>query len=230
MNRTFGVVLAASLLAAASPAWAQGPKFSFNIGGGFVTPVSESKEVFGTGGNFELGGTFHASSAIGIQLQYGYNRFGSKDLTVTPTTPTPHAGDLNESIPLSVNHSQHNGELNLVFNPHTEHIAPYVIAGMGIYHDIVNVTTPSVGVATVCDPWIYVCYPGVVAVDQIIGERTNTAFGINVGGGLNFRAGHAAIYAEVRYIHDWGPSFTDATGASVSANGNYIPVTFGLRF
>jgi hypothetical protein len=108
--------------------------------------------------------------------------------------------------------------------------APYALAGLGVYHDIINVTTPAVGAATVCDPWLLICYPMLVPVDRIIGERSNTAFGFDFGGVVNVKAGSGIFYAEVRYIHTYGPSFTNAAGTTIKANGNYFPFTFGFKF
>jgi opacity protein-like surface antigen len=137
------------------------------------------------------------------------------------------------SIPLSANHSMHDADFNLLLGPALKDKAavPYAIVGAGVYHQIVNVTTPSVGLATVCDPWIYVCYPVAVPVTQIIGERSNTAFGWNLGGGVTARVNETTkFYAEIRYIHTNGPTFTDPAGVSRTANGNYFPFTFGFRF
>ena len=47
-------------------------------------------------------------------------------------------------------------------------------------------------------------------VENILGERSSTDFGINVGGGVNFQVGEtAAIYVEARYHYIWGPEVTD---------------------
>ena len=58
-----------------------------------------------------------------------------------------------------------------------------------------------VGVITVCDPYWLICYPTAVSTDAIVGDRSSTDFGINVGGGVNF----GAFYAEARYHYVWGP-------------------------
>ena len=91
-----------------------------------------------------------------------------------------------------------------------------------------------------CDPWWYVCYPGGwVEVDNIIGERSSTDFGMTFGGGVRF----GAFYAELRYHYIWGPTLdpqsrpdlpvinpplTDLAGKS--ANGQFVATTFGFRF
>ena len=57
--------------------------------------------------------------------------------------------------------------------------------------------------AGVCDPWWYYCVPGGwVPVENIIGERSSTDFGMDFGGGVRF----GKIYAEIRYHYIWGPT------------------------
>ena len=111
---------------------------------------------------------------------------------------------------------------------------PYLITGLGVYYRPVKVTSPGVGyVPGYCNPWYYVCWPGGwVPVENILGERSSTDVGINVGGGVNFQVGEtAAIYVEARYHYIWGPEVTDPrTNTTQKANGQFFPITFGVRF
>ena len=231
MRGRLASIAAVILFGAAAPAFAQDEKpVDVNIGAGFTIPYSDAKESFGTGGNFQFGVTLNASSNIGIQANYGYTRFGSKDIPATVGNLPASGTAIVSSVPLTINHTMHDGDFSLVLSgPKDRKAAPYALFGGGVYHQIINVTTPSVGLATVCDPWIYICYPIPVEVDKIIGERTSTDFGINVGGGVTVRVGAARFYAEVRYLHTYGPEV--ATGSTtVKANGNYWPFTFGFKF
>ena len=109
---------------------------------------------------------------------------------------------------------------------------------MGVYYRPVKVTTPGVGyVPGYCDPWWYVCYPGgFVPVENIVGERSSTDFGMDFGGGVNF----GAFYAEIRYHYIWGPkvevgisrrrqsqAWTPTRG---KPTGSSYQTTFGFRF
>ena len=96
------------------------------------------------------------------------------------------------------------GTANLVVQKPDGAIRPYGLVGLGVYYRPVKVTTPSVGfVPGYCDPWWYVCFPGgFVPVENIVGERSSTDFGMDFGGGVNF----GVIYAEVRYHYIWGPT------------------------
>ena len=109
---------------------------------------------------------------------------------------------------------------------------------MGVYYRPIKVTTPGVGyVPGYCDPWWYVCYPGgFVPVENIVGDRSSTDFGMDFGGGLKF----GAFYAEARYHYIWGPEveeqFTNLPPVAASgvtdrkANGQFFQLTFGIRF
>jgi hypothetical protein len=229
-RRTFAFLAFAAL--SALPAWAQDVKpVEVNLGAGFTIPYSDAKESFGTGGNVQLGVVFNANSVVGIQANYGYTKFGGKDIPPNFAGGVfPPDGGIVTSVPLTVNHTMHDGDFSLLLSTGGDSAAKgYAIVGGGVYHQIINVTTPSVGLATVCDPWIYICYPVPVEVDRIIGERTSTDIGINIGGGVTFKIGETAkFFAEFRYIHTYGPEITRG-GSTVKANGNYFPVTFGFR-
>jgi opacity protein-like surface antigen len=77
-----------------------------------------------------------------------------------------------------------------------------------------------------------------VPVEQIVGKRSSTDFGMNFGGGVNFRVtDHTSIFAEVRYHYIWGPQIDPALApqplsdlAGKKANGQFLPITFGFRF
>jgi hypothetical protein len=124
------------LFGAAAPALAQDEKLvDVNIGAGFTIPSSDAKESFGTGGNFQLGATLNASPMFGIQANYAYTRFGSKDIPAS-VTPSPHG--ITSSVPLTVNHTMHDGDFSLVVSAMKDRkAAPYALFGGGVYHQIV---------------------------------------------------------------------------------------------
>ena len=96
------------------------------------------------------------------------------------------------------------GTASAIFQRPEGGVRPFGLVGMGVYYRPAEITTPGVGyVPGYCDPWWYVCYPGGwVQVDNIIGERSSTDFGMTFGGGVRF----GAFYAELRYHYIWGPS------------------------
>ena len=154
------------------------------------------------------------------------------------TEPTPNGVTTNTPFYATMN--MQFVDFNVVFTPKTEGKAhPYVVAGAGVYYRPVKVTTPAVGyVPPVCDPFWYYCSPGgFVAVDKIVGARSSTDFGIDVGGGVSFRVtDRASVFVEARWHYIWGPEYGPSvqplgvTGITGKANAQFFPITVGVRF
>jgi opacity protein-like surface antigen len=218
----------------ATPAAAQDKKFGFNIGGGYTSINGDGKDHVGNGGNFVFGAFYRVNKVFSLSGEYSYTGVSKKSIQVPvsvlpagSTVPTDFFGD---------------GHMNtFTFNammhvPTEGKVAPYAIVGMGYYDRVAQITTPAAGYATVCDPWWYVCYPTLVPVDKIVGERSSGDFGMNFGGGVDFKLGDtSSFYVEVRYHYVWGPTIdTSSLPAGYSgptkANGQFWPITFGFRF
>jgi hypothetical protein len=220
-------------LSAAAPAQAQEDRSVFmNVGGGFTVPVSDVSERFGTGGGFNIGVIFEppATPLLGIQVEYAYNGLAGEDKNI-PLFETPASLVTGEAL-IESHHSMHylnfNGMLRM---PGDSLFKAYAVGGGGAYYRSVSLTTPDVGYTTYCDPYWYVCYPTVVELDRVIGDRSSWDPGINVGGGVTIALGEEALfYVETRWHYMWGPEFTDGEGVTRNANGQYFPVTFGFRF
>ena len=220
--------IAATVLAVAAPALAQESALSFKMGGGVMVPSSGLGNAFGPGENFQVGIDVTAMPMVRFQVQYDYIELGSRDLSRTTELPP----GVSSTIPLTANHTGHGAEFNLVFGRplNDKRARLYGIAGVGAYHETVNLATSAVGTGIVCNPWLLICDPNATPVTQIIGDRSKNLFGINVGGGMEFRFGDSAkFFVEVRYIHAYGPTFTDPSGGSRTANFDYVPITFGFR-
>jgi hypothetical protein len=72
----------------------------------------------------------------------------------------------------------------------------------------VTVTTPGVGyVPGLLQPVVVLLRPGgFVPVDNVVGDRSSTDFGMVFGAGVNIAASDAAsVYLEIRYHYIWGP-------------------------
>jgi hypothetical protein len=220
----------------AVPAMAQDEHpIEFKIGGGVIWPLSDFKKDFNAGGAFEIGATYWFHPQIGIEAMYTYEHMNGPSKTFNfSNVPIPGPTDLSSGL-IESNHHVHAGVFDVVYRSHnTDSMLNYYgLAGLGIYHRVIQLTTPSVGYTTVCDPYWYICYPGYVAIDQIIGERSSNDFGINFGGGATF--GHAAkIYVEGRYTYVWGPTVNPPAGQTVttplpSTSIQYFQLTFGLK-
>ena len=236
-NRLF--VFLAGLLVAAVPvaAQAQEKRGLFIIGSGYSAPNSEVSDHLGDGYNFNIGGQFNVNPKFGIEGLYSFNGLGEKQLSIpvyatpldTAGTPTDFFASMNMQY----------GTVSAVLQDPAGKVRPYGLTGMGVYYRPVKVTSPAVGYAPgYCDPWWYVCYPGgFVEVENIIGERSSTDFGMVFGGGVNF----GPVFTELRYHYIWGPTVEERTTVNPliddaqttsdrKANGQYLAWTFGLRF
>jgi len=228
-------VVTAGLLLTMSPAGAeaQDNPVKFSLGGGFTVPNSEIKDHLGNGYNFNFGLEVSVTPAIAIEGLYSFNGLGQKRISI-PVSPTPNAGSVPTDFFGDMNMQY--GTANLVLRKPDGVVRPYGLVGAGVYYRPIKVTTPGVGfVPGYCDPFWYYCYPGgFVPVENIVGERSSTDFGMDFGGGVNF----GAVYAELRYHYIWGPT-VPTTGpvqplpgvtAERKANGQFLVTTFGIRF
>ena len=186
-----------------------------------------------------IGGAFNFNEHWGFEADYTYARMNGPDKTifVSPIPGGPTSAQLIES-----NHQMHIGSFNAMWRTQSKDrpFGGYLLGGLGIYHRIVQLTSPAVGYTTVCDPYWYVCYPAAVSVDNILGDRSSNDFGINFGGGITF--GHEAkFYVETRFHYVWGPTInptaatlpSDTTtncAGGCSSNASYFPLTFGVRW
>jgi len=237
MLRRLGFILAAAVVVAAPAAAQDDHPIKLTIGGGFTGVYGAASDHIGNGGNFTFGVLFKLNEKIGLQGEYAWNGMKKKNLQL-PVSATP-TGSTVPSDFFADGNMQY-GDFNVLFSPAVGgKTAPYLITGLGVYYRPVNITTPSVGFATVCDPYWYVCFPTAVSVDQVVGSRSSTDFGMNFGGGVNVRmTEHASLFFEIRYHYIWGPEISAAqvnplgttAPASQKANGQFMPITVGFRF
>ena len=234
MRKLMMMAFAACLFA--TPALAQDKPVEVNFGFGWTFPSMDFKNSFDAGWHGTVGATFWANPKFGFLVDYTYNKMDGPQKVINVAS-NPIVGAPTTSGLLEANHQIHAVTFDAVFRAgHEGPVGVYVLGGGGYYHRIVQITTPSVGYTTFCDPYWYVCYPALVSVDQIIGDRSSNDFGINVGGGITF--GHSAkFYIESRYHYVWGPEIAPAvpaTGTQTSptrtTNAAYFPLTFGIRF
>ena len=231
------IAVAIMVLAASAPAFAQDRPLAMNFGGGVAFPITGLNDAFNTGWNWTLGLTWNVKPKIGIQAEYVYDRLGGPERQFTISqTPTPNADDPTGLI--QSNHQVHTGTFNVIYKPQLDmnqrSRGLYLLGGAGIYHRLVQLTSPSTGYTSVCNPYWYICYPTTVPVTRIIGDRSSNDFGVNVGAGITFGS-NVKFYVETRYHYVWGPTIrpdvTPVGGATeYSTNAGYVPITFGVRW
>ena len=60
----------------------------------------------------------------------------------------------------------------------------------------------------VCDPWLAICEPGPVPPEEIVGSRSSTNFGFNLGAGVDIPIrGRVAAFIEIRWRFVWGDTY-----------------------
>ena len=199
------------ILLAAAPVGAQDKPVDINFGFGWTFPQGDFADSFDSGWNGEFAATFNVSEGLGVQAEYMYQRMNGPERTIIVTPP---GGGVPNSELLESNQQAHAFLGNLVFgNLHQGGaVSAYGITGLGLYHRIVQITSPAVGFTTFCDPYWYVCYPAAVEVNQIIGDRSSNDFGINFGGGIAFGR-EAKFYIEARYHYVWGKAINPPGGS-----------------
>ena len=223
-----------ALLLCATPVFAQaGKALDVHIGGGYTFTGGEVRDHLGDGYNVNVGFTFNVGKKVGLQAEYSFNGLGQKDINV-PVSIAPGApGSID--TPFTADMNMQYGNVNVVFKPLAGgRVSPYLLAGLGLYYRPIKITSPGVGyVPGYCDPWWYVCIPGGwIPVENVVGERSSTDFGMDVGGGINIGSSDGVrLYIEARYHYIWGPEVKTAVSTSTKkANGQFLPITIGVRF
>jgi opacity protein-like surface antigen len=202
---------------------AQDRRVHVNFGGGPTMIFDTLGDGFSTGWGPAIGVTFDINDRTAFQLEYAYRRFSLKD-------------DLDSAAgSYDANHRTSQLDFNFIANlaARESRVRPFLVVGPGAYERQVEITE-YVGSGIVCDPWLYLC--GDYPVEVVLGSRGGWDMGFNVGGGIGFKFNDdAEFYVEMRYHYVWGPE-TEPTVMPVSTsgrqkvNGQYFPITFGLRF
>ncbi|MBZ4420203.1 outer membrane beta-barrel protein [Myxococcus sp. RHSTA-1-4] len=194
--------------------------FMFNVGGGISFPLSDAGDRFEMGGGFQVGVGFQFMRRLGVTAEYLYTAYDVKS-------------DVLDATSVEGDHYMQYGTLNAVVNllPRSP-LGIYLIGGPGLYYRKVEVSQfAGTAVVPYCDPWLYYCTTSVVPVSEVLGSRSSTDFGLNAGAGITFSLyGDLRFYLEGRYHYIFGPEFTGADGNSRNANGQYVPLMFGLRY
>ena len=198
------------LLATVTTARAQDPpRVTFGVGGAIVAPLSGTADNFSMGIGIGASATWHISDQLGLQFDYLYSGLGGKD------APATFGAKLRMQY----------GTAAFVLQAPPGPVRVYVIAGGGLYHRSVELTSSATGTVSVCNPWWFVCTSQPVPASTAAGSHASTDVGFNVGAG--FTAGR--FFAEARYHYAFGPSYSTPSGTQ-KATGKFFPLTVGIRF
>jgi hypothetical protein len=217
-----------------APAFGQGNPIHFTLSGGLTAPLFSTSSRFGPGGSVSLGLMFDASERVSLQGEWMFINLSGEQKTVpasqSPIITTP--GIDTGFVEFVSRHEVQYASVNAIVNLRTNGRAgPYLIAGGGLYYRSISITTPGIGFVAMCDPYWFVCYPSPEPVDRIVGHRTSWNPGVSVGGGFTHGIGESSqFFVEVRWHFMTGPTIAGPGGSTRRVTGQYVPLTFGVRF
>ncbi|MGZ3460029.1 MAG: outer membrane beta-barrel protein [Archangium sp.] len=195
------------------------PRVGFNAGGGAAIPISDAGGRFKTGDGAEVGVTYNFTRRLGLQAEYAYTSY---DIQANVLSSNGVEG----------NHSMQYGDLNAIYNVlPARPLGLYVLGGPGVYHRRVKISQfVGTGFAPYCDPWLFFCYSTPVSVEQVLGSRGKTDFGLDAGAGVSLRlfGGPMHLYLEGRYHYIFGGTIDTPSGPR-RATGQYLPLVLGFR-
>lgn len=176
---------------AMTPATTKAVVFGAKVGVAF--PVGDLGNAAGTG--FDLGGVVGftvPNFPLGLRGDLDYDHFGSKTVSV---------GQVSASAKSSI----WSGTVNALYGFPMEgsSFRPYAIGGVGLYH--LSSSADCSGAA---------CGAGFST------SNSETKFGLNIGGGVEFQLYGFSTFAEARFHN----VFTNGSSA------RYIPITIGVMF
>jgi hypothetical protein len=196
--------------------------FIWNIGGQILVPVGPSGDRTDTGGGIAIGLTYSPSSSYKYGIQFEY----AVDWSNVATGRLQNFGVFGNGLFQYFN-------LNALWRPiHAGGVSVYFIGGGGLYYRRVEIAqVVGTGFVPICDPWLLVCSTVPVGVEDILGSRNTWDWGVDGGMGLTFGvAGTSRLYVEARYHYIFGPTFRDVNNNERKADGQFVPVTIGVKF
>jgi hypothetical protein len=196
--------------------------FVWNIGGLIGVPVGNTSDRANVGGGFVAGLTFNPSHPLGLQFEYGTNWFSLKT-----NQQLANLGIFGNGFMQYFN-------LNAVLRPFKGggRVGFYLIGGGGLYYRRASVNqVEGTAVVPYCDPYLFFCSAAPVTASSVIGARTSWDWGVDGGIGFTYALSPPVrLYVEARFHYIFGPSFTAANGETRTADGEFVPVTIGVKF
>jgi hypothetical protein len=213
---TLGLVL--SLAAGAS---GQERTFDVQVGGGTTVPAGPTTSRYETGWHLTGGAGVFFGDHLGLRFDYTH----TWSRLVASAIPEAFVGGP---------HRVHAFELDARWRLDPGAPAPIeILAGPGLYRRRTEVTsidryTPG---PSICDPWLGVCAEGPVPPEEILGSRSSTDPGFNLGVAIEVRLWRSVRFlVDIRWRYVWGDAYALPGQASERSTSSYFPVTFGLRF
>src|SRR5215813_11920738 len=155
MKKIWWVGIATTVFACALPAQ-ETPRFTFNAGAGFTTPVGGTSQRLDTGWNIDMGAGVNANSVFGVMLQANFNQMG---IGSNVLNNLGFAGGNVHTWAFTLDPVVHlipRGKADI-----------YIIGGGGLYHRTQEFTQPGVSSFVGFDPF-FGFYTADVPVEQVV--------------------------------------------------------------
>ncbi|MBZ5607365.1 MAG: porin family protein [Acidobacteriia bacterium] len=200
-----------SVFLAATLSAQETPRFSFDLGAGFTTPVGNTARHLDTGWNIQGGAGYNFSPYLGAKLELGFNWLGINSGTLNNLGfPGGNVHVFSATIDPIV-HLNPKGRFDV-----------YLIGGGGIYHQTQEFTQPTVTTFTAFDPFFGGFFPVAVPTTEILSSYSVNKPGINGGAGIEFGSKwRGKFFAEARYHRIFVTS---------DRHMDFVPVSFGFRW
>jgi len=203
-------------------------RYTFMVGGGFVSPVGSTSNYQTIGWKIAVGGGVNFNKYFGVLLQYDYDRMNIPSYILRKMISDYSAIGFDAS---GLDGNTHLWSVTL--NPiltfmQNDSSSAYITGGGGFYRKVTNFTLPQVGYY--CD-YFYGCYP--VQSNQTFDHYSNNAGGVNIGLGFTHKLSHYSsqkLFAEARYTWVDNQPNNNIYYTPNNYRTSYIPVTFGLRW
>lgn len=211
------VVVSSGMAATAAPAFdTYGHKGTFVMGGGFNNPVGETTPYLNSSATIFFAGGRNINRRFALQVEYAHNW-----LAIDPEVIDRAASD---STQIEDAHaSLWSVTLNGVFRFKQDgDIVPWITGGGGYYkRNLLLTQNALVYYPPIYDPWWGWIDGGWGPGEAIVGQRSDSGLGFNVGAGVDFAIeGGTALFIEARYHH----AFLDGVDMQI------VPVMAGVRW
>jgi hypothetical protein len=225
LSRAFGsrlsFVAVVLLLGLAAPAPAQEQRFDIQVGGGVTLPAGSITRRFETGWHATGGAGWGLSGHLGLRLDYTHSR----ERLVGTALPQAFVGGQHRLDSLEL-------DVRWTLDPATP-VRVEFLAGPGVFRRRTEINSVSDFTAgpSLCDPWLQVCAEAPVSTADILGSRSSTDPGFNLGAAVDIPIWRfARLFIELRWRFVWGDAYGLPGEPSQRSNASYFPLSFGLRF
>lgn len=197
---------------------------TYEVGGGFNAPTSDSSPYITWGWNFMAGGGYRFNRNLSVMLQYDFVHSKLPGAIIDQAGATGgyvHIWSFTLDPMYEVNPKS-----SIIF---------YGVGGGGFYRKVTSFTDP---IPQYYCQYFYGC--GVIITDAVVGHFSSNQGGWNAGGGIEHRFagwngdGKMKVFAEARYLDVLSPAVTtEPNGLGTTTIGEdtkIIPVTIGLRW